>query len=106
VRVTLKGAERPAAILVPQRAVLEGPKGKFVYVVDSESKAEPRPVELGDWHGEAWIVTAGLASGDRVIVDGVMKIGPGSPVAVAGTQPRESDVTPKAEARAPVIAQK
>src|SRR3989441_59739 len=58
VRVTLKGAQRPGAIMVPQRAVLEGPKGKFVYVVNSESKAEPRPVELGDWPGNAWLVTA------------------------------------------------
>src|SRR3989441_687313 len=80
VRVTLKGAQRPGAIMVPQRAVLEGPKGKFVYVVNSESKAEPRPVELGDWQGNAWIVTAGLNPGDKVIVDGVMKIGPGAPV--------------------------
>src|SRR5712691_6903838 len=39
VRVTLKGAQRPGAIMVPQRAVLEGPKGKFVYVVNSESRA-------------------------------------------------------------------
>jgi len=110
VRVTLKGAERPAAILVPQRAVLEGPKGKFVYVVNAENKAEPRPVELGDWQGEAWIVNSGLASGDRVIVDGVMKIGPGSPVAVAESQPRGTDPakngTPKAEVRAPAVAQK
>ncbi len=83
VRVTLKGAQRPAAVLVPQRAVLEGPKGKFVYVVNGESKAEPRPVSLGDWQGDAWIVTSGLAAGDRVIVDGVMKIGPGAPVTVA-----------------------
>ena len=83
VRVTLKGAERPAAVLVPQRAVLEGPKGKFVYVVNEKSQAEPRPVSLGDWQGEAWIVTSGLAAGDRVIVDGVMKIGPGAPVTVA-----------------------
>ncbi len=110
VRVALKGAERPAAILVPQRAVLEGPKGKFVYVVNAESKAEPRPVELGDWHGGDWIVNSGLASGDRVIVDGVMKIGPGSPVAIAESQPRETapaeNGTPKAEGRAPVVAQK
>ncbi len=85
-RVTLKGAQRPAAIMVPQRAVLEGPKGKFVYVVNSENKAEPRPVELGDWQGNAWIVTAGLNLGDKVIVDGVMKIGPGAPVTVAAAQ--------------------
>ena len=84
VRVTLRGAQRLAAVLVPQRAVLEGPKGKFVYVVNDKSQAEPRPVSLGDWQGEAWIVTSGLAAGDRVIVDGAMKIGPGAPVTVAG----------------------
>ena len=110
VRVTLKGAERPAAVLVPQRAVLEGPKGKFVYVVNAESKAEPRPVELGAWQGDAWIVTAGLNAGDKVIVDGVMKIGPGAPVAIAELQPRETNAAksgmPKAEGRAPVVAQK
>src|SRR6266699_2549384 len=110
VRVTLKGAERPAAILVPQRAVLEGPKGKFVYVVSAESKAEARPVELGAWQGDAWIVTAGLNAGDRVIVDGVMKIGAGAPVAVAESQPREANAAksgmPKAEGPAPVVAQK
>src|SRR5262249_31617228 len=87
VRVTLKGARRPAAVLVPQRAVLEGPKGKFVYVVNDKSQAEPRPVSLGDWQGDAWIVTSGLAAGDRVIVDGVMKIGPGAPVSVAEQAP-------------------
>jgi membrane fusion protein (multidrug efflux system) len=83
VRVILNGAERPDAILVPQRAVLEGPKGKFVYLVNAEGKAEARPVNVGDWHAEDWIITAGLKPGDKVIVDGVMKIGPGAPVRVA-----------------------
>jgi len=82
VRVILKGAHRPNAIVVPQRAVLEGPSGKFVYVVNAD-KAELRPVEVGDWHGDDWIVTKGLEAGDNVIVDGVMKIGPGAPVRVA-----------------------
>jgi membrane fusion protein (multidrug efflux system) len=86
VRVTLSGAQRPGAIMVPQRAVLEGPKGKFVYLVNAESKAEARPVEVGDWQGSAWIVTAGLNPGDKVIVDGVMKIGPGAPVTVAAAR--------------------
>jgi membrane fusion protein, multidrug efflux system len=107
VRVTLKGAQRPAAVLVPQRAVLEGPKGKFVYVVNSESKAEPRPIALGDWQGDAWIITSGLAAGDRVIVDGVMKIGPGAPVTVAAqgdTEPAKSDASERA--RAPAIARR
>ena len=95
VRVLLKGAQRPGAILVPQRAVLEGPKGKFVYVVNAESKAEPRPVTVGEWHEDNWIITAGVGAGDKVIVDGVMKIGPGAPVHIA--EPN----APKADAAAP-----
>jgi membrane fusion protein (multidrug efflux system) len=83
VRVTLTGATRPNAVLVPQRAVLEGPQGKFVYVVDDKSTAQARPVELGEWAGSDWIVTGGLKTGERVIVDGVMRIGPGAPVKIA-----------------------
>ena len=83
VRVVLEGAVRPSAIVVPQRAVLEGPKDKFVYVVNAESKVEPRPVQVGEWAGDGWIIESGLKAGDRVVVDGVMKIGPGAPVQVA-----------------------
>jgi len=85
VRVTLSGAKRLNALLVPQRAVLEGPQGKFVYVVDAQFKAESRPVEVGDWSGEQWVITKGLQAGDKVIVDGVVKIGPGAPVQVTET---------------------
>jgi membrane fusion protein (multidrug efflux system) len=81
VRVTLSGATRPDAVLVPQRAVLEGPQGKFVYVVDEKSAAQPRAVEVGEWAGSDWIITGGLKAGERVIIDGVMRIGPGAPVA-------------------------
>ena len=84
------GATRPNAVAVPQRAVLEGPQGKFVYVVNEKSTAEPRPVQVGEWAGDAWIITSGLKGGERVIVDGVMKIGPGR----AGEGSRE---TPAAE---------
>ena len=83
VRVTLTGATRPDAVLVPQRAVLEGPQGKFVYVVDEKSTAQPRPVEVGEWAGSDWIISGGLQRGDRVIIDGVMRIGPGAPVQAA-----------------------
>jgi membrane fusion protein, multidrug efflux system len=84
VRVTLKGATRPNAIAVPQRAVLEGPQGKFVYVLSADSKAEPRPVQVGDWVGEDWIINSGLKPGDKVIVDGTARIfAPNSPVVVA-----------------------
>jgi membrane fusion protein (multidrug efflux system) len=83
VRVTLTGATRPNAVLIPQRAVLEGPQGKFVYVVDEKSTAQARPVEVGEWAGSDWIITGGLQPGERVIIDGVMRIGPGAPVKVA-----------------------
>ncbi len=83
VRVILKGAKRPAAITVPQKAVLEGPQGKFVYVVNDKSAAEARPVELGEWAGEDWVVLSGLKPGDRVIVDGLMRLGPGAPVRIS-----------------------
>lgn len=87
VRVVLKGATVPNAVTVPQRAVLEGPQGKFVYVVDQKSTAQPRPVEAGEWSGNAWLISAGLKAGEQVIVDGVMKIGPGAPVRVAAPKP-------------------
>jgi membrane fusion protein (multidrug efflux system) len=83
VRVILQGAVRPNAVTVPQRAVLEGPQGKFIYVVDEKGTAQPRPVQAGAWSGDAWIIKEGLKGGERVIVDGVMKLGPGAPVKIA-----------------------
>ncbi len=78
VRARVKGATRPNAILVPQRAVLQGAKGHFVWVVDKDSKAENRPVVVGDWSGDNWVITEGLRAGDRVVVDGGLKLGPGA----------------------------
>jgi membrane fusion protein (multidrug efflux system) len=83
VRVVLSGAVRPDAIAVPQRAVQEGPQGKFVYLVGAESKVEMRPVEVGDWQGDDWIIHNGLRAGDKVILDSLLKIGPGAPVRIA-----------------------
>jgi len=95
VRVFLKGATRPNAVKVPQRAVLEGPQGKFVYVVNDKSQAEVRPIEAGEWTGDAWIITSGLKAGERVILDGVMKLGPGAPVKVADAA--QGDAKPAAQ---------
>ncbi len=83
VRIVLDGAVRPEAIVVPQRAVLESPKGKFVYVLSADNKAEARPVEAGEWSNDGWVINSGLKPGERVITDGVMKIGPGAPVQIA-----------------------
>ena len=83
VRVVLKGAQRPDAITVPQRAVMEGPQGKMVYLLGAENKAEPRPIQLGEWTGKSEVVVlSGLKAGDKVIVDGLMKVFPGAQVQV------------------------
>ena len=82
VRVILKGAVRPDAIAIPQRAVMEGPTGKLVYVLGAESKAEPRPVVVGEWSGSDWIIISGLKAGEKVIVEGLMKVFPGAQVQV------------------------
>jgi membrane fusion protein (multidrug efflux system) len=82
VRVRLKGAVRPRAILVPQRAVQQGPKGHFVWIVDNDNKAEQRPVAVGEWYGDSWFVFEGLRSGERVVVDGGLTLRPGMTVSV------------------------
>jgi membrane fusion protein (multidrug efflux system) len=87
VRVTLQGAQYPKALAVPQRAVLEGPQGKIVLIVDEKGLAQPRPVQVGQWAGEDWVITSGLNAGDKVILDGVMKIKPGAPVTIAAAKP-------------------
>ena len=83
VRVRLKGAIRPNAILVPQRAVQQSSKGHFVWVVDKESKAEQRPVVVGEWQENEWIIYEGLHPGDRVVVDGTLPLRPGTSLKVS-----------------------
>ena len=80
VRVRVKGATRPNAIVVPQRAVQQGARGHFVWTVDKDSKAQMRPVEVGDWNGDDWVISQGLASGETVIVEGTLRLQPGAPV--------------------------
>lgn len=86
-RVTLSGGVRPAAVAIPQRAVLEGPGTKIVLTVNAQGVVEPRPVQLGDWSGQDWIVTGGLKAGDQVIIDGMVKAAPGKPVKVVQAPP-------------------
>ena len=80
VKVRFKGDVKTEAVLVPQRAVLQGPTGPFVFVVNGEERIEMRSVLASDWKGTQWLIDEGLKSGDRVVVNGLMKIGPGAPV--------------------------
>jgi membrane fusion protein, multidrug efflux system len=115
VRVLVEGNTRPNAIVVPQRAVLEGPQGKFVYVAGKSAEGKdvalPRPVVVGDWveveGSNQWIVESGLKPGDQVIVDGQAKIFPvpnGAPIMV-GPPPGADAAKGAAPGGAPGAAQ-
>lgn len=80
-RVRLLGAKRKNAIVLPQTAVLQGAKGHFVWVVNNSSKAEVRAVVVGSWIEDKWFIDQGLNPGDIVILDNLMKLVPGAPVA-------------------------
>ena len=88
VRTRLIGAVRPSAILVPQRAVQQGAKGHFVWVVNKAAKAELRPVVVGDWYGESWFIAQGLVAGDQVVVDGALRLAPDATVKMAAYTPK------------------
>jgi len=82
VRVRVTGAVRLNAILVPQAAVLQGPKSHIVVIVDKDMKAQMRPVEVGPWYGDDWFITGGLQAGDVVATDGIARLTPGASVKI------------------------
>ena len=87
VRARVSGAVRPNAILVPQRAVLQGSKSHFVWVVDNDSKAHQRVVETGSWHGDDWFITDGLKPGERIVVDGAIRVVADTPLKITTAPP-------------------
>ena len=76
-RVRFQTEDRKNAILVPQRAVQQIQSMQTVYVVGPDNKVQARPITTGDRSGESWIVTQGLQPGDRVVVEGQLRIRPG-----------------------------
>jgi membrane fusion protein (multidrug efflux system) len=90
VRARLRGATRPKAILIPQRAVQQGAKGHFVWVINKEGQAEQRPVVVGDWYADSWFIFQGLNAGDKVVVDGGQRLAPGTVATVKPYVPTAS----------------
>jgi membrane fusion protein, multidrug efflux system len=101
VRARLKGGVRPNAILVPQRAVQQGAKGHFAWVLDSQGKAEQRPLVVGDWYGDSWFVNEGLRPGDRLVVDGGQRLSSGAAVIVVQADGKATAAAASAPASAP-----
>lgn len=94
VRAWLKGAMRPNALVVPQRAVQQTSNGQIVFVVNEKGLAEVRPVVAGEWFEQNWIIDQGLRSGDKVIVDGFMKLAPGAPVKLVTAEEMQKAARP------------
>lgn len=81
VRAVVEQGVKEQALLVPQQGVSHDPQGKAVaLVVNAEGKVEPRIIKTERAIGDKWLVSEGLAAGDKVIVEGLQKARPGSAV--------------------------
>lgn len=100
VRARVRGAVRPGAVVVPQRAVQQGPQGAFVWVLAND-KAEMRPVVPGDWIEDRWFIDEGLKGGERVVVDGGMLLAAGMSVSARPLGTEAAPAQPAAPAAKP-----
>ncbi len=108
VRALVEEGVNEQAILVPQRGLTRNPKGEaLVMVVGAEEKVEPRPVKAVRTVADAWLVSEGLKPGDRVILEGLQKARPGTPVKAVpfGSKPAEGAAAATAQPGAAVPAQ-
>lgn len=81
VRAVVTEGVNDKAILIPQQAVSRDPKGNPVaLIVDAKGAVQPRMLTLDRAIGDKWLVSTGLAPGDHVIVEGMQRVRPGSPV--------------------------
>jgi membrane fusion protein, multidrug efflux system len=88
---------RKAALLVPQRSVAEMQGKYLVAVVKADNTADIRPVKVAEQVGTQWVITEGLQPGDKIIVEGIQKVKPGSPV---NPQPYDPQAQAKKDAAA------
>jgi membrane fusion protein (multidrug efflux system) len=89
-RIRLSAKTQIGALLIPQRAVIELQGSHQVAVVGSDNKVSIRAVTVGERVGNLWIVTEGLKPGERVVVEGLMKVKDGSSVQIAPPETAEN----------------
>jgi len=101
VRARLEGVEIADAIVVPRRAVMSSAQGSFVWLVGDGDVVDLRPVRLAGTVGDRAVIAEGLAGGERVIIEGVLKVQPGVTVTIASPgAPSVAPAAPAAEAGA------
>lgn len=101
VRVHVDQAVSESAVLLPQQAVTRGSAGDTVLVLGPDSVPSPRVVKIAGARGNQWIVTDGLKKGEQVVVDGVQKIRPKTPVKPVPWMPAGASAPASASSGAP-----
>lgn len=100
VRAVVEEGVNKKALLVPQQAVSRNPKGDPVtLIVDKEGKVQQRMLTIDRAIGDTWLVSSGLAPGDRVIMEGIQKIRPGVSVKVVPFDEGKKPVQPVAKSK-------
>ena len=82
VRVTLRLTTRPGVLVLPNQAVQTGQDGPYVYVVKQDQSVESRKVETGPRVDQNLVIESGLKLGETVVLDGQLRLAPGSKVMV------------------------
>ena len=101
VRARVNGVTLASSLVIPKRAVMHGVQGSFVWLIGAGDKVEFRPVQLGTTAENNVVVDQGLKAGERIVVDGILKVQPG---AVVKGVPLAADATPNAPGAAPAAA--
>jgi multidrug efflux system membrane fusion protein len=97
VNVTLTLGMEEDAVVVPSVAIQVGPNGPYVFVIRQDSTVELRLVKPDRTIGDKTVVAGGIAAGERVVVDGQLRLGNGTRVTVQGSTPPKGQATPVAE---------
>lgn len=92
--IEVSGLSIPQAIALPKSGVLFGQHGAMVWVVGDDAKPQPRPVQIQESWNDHWIVSGGVEPGERIVVEGIMKVRPDAPV---NALTREEDAARRAQ---------
>lgn len=103
VNVELELERRPQAVVIDSRAIQTGPDGRYVFVIGADDTVEARPVKLAVLEDKSAIVSEGLAGGERVVVDGQLKIQPNGKVRIRATPGAAVDVSTSSNPPAPTL---
>jgi membrane fusion protein (multidrug efflux system) len=93
--------EQNKVFLIPQQGLVRDTKGAYVMVVGQDGKVARKNVTANSTSGSNWIVTAGLAPGDQVIVSGLQTVKEGGQAKASVVQPGQSEAPAGAPAQAP-----